>query len=300
MGPGYTKVTRIYGDRLGSTRGTYTTDPYYPLSWTTRNYYPFGEEIGTVSANNQYKYASTYRDAVWDGSQWVATGLDYAINRYYASGTARFTTPDPYQASGGPAVPQNWNRYSYVHNDPVNFRDPWGLLEAAPDGFCPAEYHDCGGWGWLGGGWSWEGAGVRSGGAPDPLSVATGNVLNQFPGLPFADAQTLARILLAGGSIGICVGGGVCEVVAAAAAGAAVGVTVGYLIKLGMDWIYATKADIKQVQDAARTVSREPGCRPPTPDDYEKVHEIIKGQKGPDGKVPYSVLLDAWRQVLCE
>ena len=282
-------VTRIYSDRLGSTRATETIQQFGG-GWTTRNYYPFGEEI-TSTANDQYKFASTYRDS--------ATGLDYAINRYYASGTGRFLTADPYQASGGPASPQSWNRYSYVHGDPVNFRDPRGLLEAAPDGFCPAEYHDCGGWGWLGGGWSWEGSGVRSGGAPDPLSVTTGNVLNQFPGLPFADAQTLGRIVLGGGVI-VCAGSGVCEVVAAAAAGAAVGATVGYLIKLGADWIYATKADIKQVRDAARTVSHEPNCRPPTPDDYAKVHDIIKDQKGPDGKVPFEVLLDAWRQVLCK
>jgi len=126
MGPGYTKVTRIYGDRLGSTRGTYTTDPYYQSSWTTRNYYPFGEEI-TSTANNQYKYASTYRDAVWDGSQWVATGLDYAVNRYYASGTGRFLTTDPKSGSAKAERPQSWNRYAYAGNNPVNSIDPRGL-----------------------------------------------------------------------------------------------------------------------------------------------------------------------------
>jgi hypothetical protein len=26
-----------------------------------RNYYPFGEEIGTPTANDQFKFASTYR-----------------------------------------------------------------------------------------------------------------------------------------------------------------------------------------------------------------------------------------------
>ena len=35
--------------------------------------------------------------------------------------------PDPYRASGGPADPGSWNRYSYVQGDPVNFRDPTGL-----------------------------------------------------------------------------------------------------------------------------------------------------------------------------
>jgi hypothetical protein len=36
-------------------------------------------------------------------------------------------TPDPYMASGGPADPQSWNRYSYVQGDPVNFTDKSGL-----------------------------------------------------------------------------------------------------------------------------------------------------------------------------
>jgi len=116
-------VTRIYSDRLGSTRATETIQQYGG-GWTTRNYYPFGEEIGST-ASNDYKFASTYRDST--------TGLDYAVNRYYASGTARFLTPDPYQASGGPAVPQNWNRYAYVHNDPINYFDPWGTNEADPN-----------------------------------------------------------------------------------------------------------------------------------------------------------------------
>jgi RHS repeat-associated protein len=119
MGPGYTKVTRIFGDRLGSTRGTYTTDPYYPLSWTTRNYYPFGEEIGST-ANNEYKFASTYRDS--------STGLDYAVNRYHASGMGRFLTPDYYTRSASADSPQTFNRYNYAGNDPVNMTDPDGLF----------------------------------------------------------------------------------------------------------------------------------------------------------------------------
>jgi RHS repeat-associated protein len=105
--------TGMYVDRLGTVRNG------------GKSYYPFGEEIGTPSANNTYKFASTYRDS--------ATGLDYAINRYYASGMGRFLSADPYQASGGPAVPQNWNRYSYVHNDPINYFDPWGTNEADPN-----------------------------------------------------------------------------------------------------------------------------------------------------------------------
>jgi RHS repeat-associated protein len=142
--PRLTKLTRMYSDRLGSTRATAVLT--YGGGSTTRNYYPFGEEI-TSTANNEYKFASTYRDS--------ATGLDYAINRYYASGTARFLTPDPYQASGGPASPQSWNRYAYVVNDPVNHLDPTGLFYSTAQLLNSFGYGAGGG----GGGWGWGGGG---------------------------------------------------------------------------------------------------------------------------------------------
>jgi hypothetical protein len=37
-------------------------------------------------------------------------------------------TPDPYRASGGPADPESWNRYTYVEGDPVNYGDSSGLM----------------------------------------------------------------------------------------------------------------------------------------------------------------------------
>ena len=128
LDPNRTKLTRIYSDRLGSTRATAVLT--YGGGTTTRNYYPFGEEIGST-ANNEYKFASTYRDS--------ATGLDYAINRYYASGMGRFLSADPYQASGGPADPQSWNRYAYVQNDPANFIDPKGMYLCVPGVTCALE-----------------------------------------------------------------------------------------------------------------------------------------------------------------
>jgi RHS repeat-associated protein len=119
--PRLTKLTRMYSDRLGSTRAT--TVLTYGWGSTTRNYYPFGEEIGST-ANNEYKFASTYRDS--------ATGLDYAVNRYYASGTARFTTPDPAKRSARLRKPGTWNRYTYGSNDPINHSDPLGLFTYEP------------------------------------------------------------------------------------------------------------------------------------------------------------------------
>ncbi|MBE7545138.1 MAG: RHS repeat-associated core domain-containing protein, partial [Solibacteraceae bacterium] len=65
------------------------------------------------------KFATYTRDSL--------SGLDYALNRYYKPEWGRFTSPDPYQASGGPAEPGSWNRYTYVGGDPVNWFDPPGL-----------------------------------------------------------------------------------------------------------------------------------------------------------------------------
>jgi RHS repeat-associated protein len=138
----------FFTDRLGSTRVTETIQQFGG-GWTTRNYYPFGEEIGST-ANDQYKFASTYRDS--------ATGLDYAINRYYASSTGRFLNPDPYKASGGAASPQSWNRYAYVVNDPVNHLDPTGLFYSTAQLLNSFGY-GTGGGGDGGGGWGWGGGG---------------------------------------------------------------------------------------------------------------------------------------------
>ncbi|HMV87751.1 MAG TPA: deaminase [Blastocatellia bacterium] len=38
----------------------------------------------------------------------------------------RFTNPDPLLSSGRKAIPQSWNRYSYVINNPLKYNDPTG------------------------------------------------------------------------------------------------------------------------------------------------------------------------------
>jgi hypothetical protein len=45
--------------------------------------------------------------------------------RYSVSG--RFSQPDPYSGSYDFSDPQSLNRYAYVGNDPINFKDPIGL-----------------------------------------------------------------------------------------------------------------------------------------------------------------------------
>jgi RHS repeat-associated protein len=99
-------------DRLGSVRNGGPGVLGYQAQ------YPYGVEY-TVTANDREKYATYTRDSV--------TGLDYAMNRYYASQWGRFLSPDPYMAGARPASPQSWNRYAYAENDPINGGDPAGL-----------------------------------------------------------------------------------------------------------------------------------------------------------------------------
>lgn len=84
-------------------------------STTAKSFYPYGELKSGAPAT---EFATYQRDS--------STNLDYANNRWYSSQIARFTTPDPYQASGGPEDPQSWNRYAYADGDPVGRNDPTG------------------------------------------------------------------------------------------------------------------------------------------------------------------------------
>ena len=86
-----------------------------------QSYFPWGEPKGTSNPQDTWNFATYWADS--------ATGLDYAKNRYYSNAYGRFMTPDPSRPGGGPSNPQSWNRYAYVSGDPVNFRDPRGLME---------------------------------------------------------------------------------------------------------------------------------------------------------------------------
>jgi RHS repeat-associated protein len=99
-------------DRLGSVR--YSVGVSY-------SYFPYGEER-TVTSDDTEKFGTYLRDG---------PGQDYAEQRYYNNGTGRFWSADPYRASASLSNPQTWNRYAYVHGDPINFNDPTGEDECA-------------------------------------------------------------------------------------------------------------------------------------------------------------------------
>jgi len=83
------------------------------------DFYPFGGEraYNTTCAQN-YKFTGLERDG--------ETGLDHTLYRMYDSSLGRWLTPDRHR--GDPFNPQSWNRYAYVLDNPINFTDPYGLV----------------------------------------------------------------------------------------------------------------------------------------------------------------------------
>jgi RHS repeat-associated protein len=116
-------LSYVTADRLGSMPGGAKLDPY-------------GREI-TATANDKVKFATYLRDG--------ESGIDYAMNRYYAAGRGRFLSADPYRGSAGPGDPGSWNRYGYASNDPINGFDPlgWCTATVTAGGDSVSSEYDC-------------------------------------------------------------------------------------------------------------------------------------------------------------
>lgn len=83
-------------------------------------YTPFGQAIWTSEQLAQpFRYAARQLDS--------ETGLYYYRARYYDPAIARFISEDPL------GVEVRQNVYAYVHNNPLNYLDPWGTNECTPD-----------------------------------------------------------------------------------------------------------------------------------------------------------------------
>lgn len=83
------------------------------------DYYPFGDtriDEHSVDYANDYKFTGKEKDE--------ETGLYYYEARYYDSSLGRFASIDPWE--GDLSDPQSLNKYSYVKNNPVKYRDPSG------------------------------------------------------------------------------------------------------------------------------------------------------------------------------
>jgi RHS repeat-associated protein len=161
-----TIVTYCHPGRLGMRWITNATDGGQGVQSTL----PFGTALGAESTVDINPHFTSY-----DRS--VATGLDYAVNRFYDPEYSRFTQVDPLgQLTSSPANPQSLNLYSYVGNDPVNAVDPTGLESGEvtcylfPDGTLVCEPLERSS-DWTGGAGSTPGA---AGGRPDAGSGNSG------------------------------------------------------------------------------------------------------------------------------
>jgi RHS repeat-associated protein len=105
-------VTFGLADPLGSTLAV--TDSNGNLAATLYDE-PYGETTGSGPA--AYPFAFTGRIP-------IVGNIYYYRNRFYDAGTGRFLSEDPIGFSGGDS-----NLYRYVSSNPVNFRDPTGLMK---------------------------------------------------------------------------------------------------------------------------------------------------------------------------
>jgi RHS repeat-associated protein len=89
--------------------------------WNTTRKFPFGEDALTSGSYTEEDHFASYRGA-GDG-----VAIDYARHRSYAPTLGTFTSPDPYEASGGLDDSASWNRFAYVGGDPIGRTDRLGL-----------------------------------------------------------------------------------------------------------------------------------------------------------------------------
>ncbi len=102
-----------HNDHLGTPM--IMTDISGNIVWSAL-YDSFGKAQVNISVvENNLRFPGQYYDS--------ETGLHYNWNRYYEPNTGRYLTTDPIGFFGG-----DLNLYAYTGNNPVNFRDPWGLL----------------------------------------------------------------------------------------------------------------------------------------------------------------------------
>lgn len=119
-------ISYLTNDHLGSPR--ITTDAL-GQAISRRDFMPFGEEIyrpnyGTDTVRQ--KFTGYERDN--------ETNLDFAQARMYINNLGRFSTTDPIFESMDTSLPQSFNRYIYVLNNPLFFVDPNGELWIIVDG----------------------------------------------------------------------------------------------------------------------------------------------------------------------
>ncbi|MGD0302351.1 MAG: RHS repeat-associated core domain-containing protein [Bryobacteraceae bacterium] len=117
--------------------GFFKTNPISQLAQNSR----LGHQLPTAVLHQGLgpaisNTATGFRDPLYDShvrprctakERDTETGLDFFGARYFSGPQGRFTSPDPSNLSVDFWLPQTWNRYSYVLNNPLNMADRNGL-----------------------------------------------------------------------------------------------------------------------------------------------------------------------------
>jgi RHS repeat-associated protein len=117
--PGFAAIPRCYdylpfGQEIASgTDGRPVGTPNQPSCWGAGSYPSNPPDVTSE------KFTAKERDA--------ETGLDFFQARYMSAAQGRFSSPDPSNLSVDFWLPQTWNRYAYVGNNPLAYVDRNGL-----------------------------------------------------------------------------------------------------------------------------------------------------------------------------
>lgn len=111
-------------DGLGSMRAiTDVRTPDRPRIQMYEEYKAFGVEgYSNRTYNQPFKFTGEQKD------EWPQAEYIYMRARYYDPAIGRFMTRDT--VAGDTKEPLSLNRYTYVQNNPVNFTDPSGMIDA--------------------------------------------------------------------------------------------------------------------------------------------------------------------------
>jgi RHS repeat-associated protein len=109
------------------------------MKYALHDYYAFGTEQSNARQEMEdyaherpepMKFTGHERDYTKGTYHDNGEYLDYMHARYYSPQWGRSLSVDP--VFGKPALPQSWNRYAYVRNNPLNLTDPAGREAQKP------------------------------------------------------------------------------------------------------------------------------------------------------------------------
>ncbi|MEQ1828487.1 MAG: RHS repeat-associated core domain-containing protein [Pirellula sp.] len=117
---------RVMYDAMGVLTQAYTYAAYGELLSIHNARAQMVGTLGSPSLPAQALTSMLYSGETYDSR----IGQQYLRARWYSG--HRFTTLDPF--GGSPSTPQSYNKYGYVHGDPIGSRDPSGKYLIAIDG----------------------------------------------------------------------------------------------------------------------------------------------------------------------